>query len=96
MSAPNPSSKPTAHGEVRLPWPGDDGSARRQAPSAPVPPSAPAAEPADATEGATEGPVAGELAAMRRALEELRAEVASLRAEVIGLRRRLPVRATDR
>jgi len=92
LSAPNPSSKPTAHGEVRLPWPGDDGSARRQAPSAPVPPSAPAAEPADATEG----PVAGELAAMRRALEELRAEVASLRAEVIGLRRRLPVRATDR
>lgn len=84
MSAPEPSPKSTAPGDVRLQWPGDDGSARRADPA--VADAAPAGD----------GTVSGELAALRRAVEDLRAEVAGLRAEVTGLRRRLPVRATDR
>lgn len=92
MSAPEPSPKSTAPGDVRLQWPGDDGSARRADPAAAEATGPPVADAAPAGDGT----VSGELAALRRAVEDLRAEVAGLRAEVTGLRRRLPVRATDR
>lgn len=100
MSRPEPNRKPTAPGRVRLEWPGGEAGGRPDPPAPRRPEPAAAAE--DVEPAGPAGAAAEELAALRRAVEELRAgivglqdEVAALRAEVTGLRRRLPLRAAD-
>lgn len=94
MNRPDPNRPPSEGPRVRLEWPGRsaDADATATAPD-PVARSRGAADGgADLAADLPSEDVASELAALRRAVEELRAEVVGLRTEVTGLRRRLPVR----